>query len=374
MKKESIVSTVFLIIVLAVAIIMGLTVVSDAFQHMYDDEFKMSPVLFTLLVLFIGFVVNVCLTEVAHIVGAKIGKCKIVSVNLYFFCFKKTKEGKKFAFEDFDGLTGETKITTTEKSKLNAYVWMPIVVYAFELALCIVLYTMGQTAARGTALRWVGIAALLWIILSSILFLYDFIPVRLDTMNDGYRLSLLTKPENAKALLRYMNYQGEISYNEQPKELEFFEEITDFTAGINLEAIEQQILLKNNQKAREMLDKLLASKDKIDPFIVKQVVAQDLFVKLMEEPLEDVKKYYEESVGNDARKFISNDGNISSLRVYSLIAGLIDNSRFEVQYALSKREKAYKRCPKHHLEAEKQLFQEVIEKIKSAHPDWKENE
>ena len=57
MKKESIISTVFLLIVLAVAIIMGLTVVSDAFEKMYESNF--SPVLFTLIVLIAGFIFNV---------------------------------------------------------------------------------------------------------------------------------------------------------------------------------------------------------------------------------------------------------------------------------------------------------------------------
>ena len=38
MKKESVISTVFLLIVLAVAIIMGLTVISDAFENMYESD------------------------------------------------------------------------------------------------------------------------------------------------------------------------------------------------------------------------------------------------------------------------------------------------------------------------------------------------
>lgn len=369
MKKESVISTVFLLIVLAVAIIMGLTVISDAFEKMYESD--LSPVLFTLIVLILGFVFNIVWMEVAHVVGAKVGKCKVVSVNCYYLGFKKTKEGWKFGIDDFDGLTGETKILKTEKSKLNAYVWMPIVFYAAELAACIVLYSMGQTAPKDSALKWLGIAGLLWIILSSILFVYDFIPFKLDTSNDGYRLALLSKPDNAKALLDYMDYQGRMAIEGKAVELEFNEKITDFTVETNLIVVEQAILKGEYKKAAGMLKAIKESGSKIDPFLMKRIVAQDMFVELMTKPLEEVKKYYEENVNDADRKFISNDVSVESLRTYSLIAGLIDDSQFEVQYAVSKKDKAFKRCEKVYLEEEKKLFDQVVEKIQEKHPEWK---
>lgn len=356
-------------VVLAFAIIMGLTVISDAFGRLYESN--MSPILFTIIVLFLGFVFNVVMMELAHVIGAKIGKCKVVSVNFYFLCFKKSAKGWKFCIDDFDGLTGETKIVKTEKSKLNAYVWMPIVVYAFELALAILLYSMGNSATADSALKWLAIAALLWIILSSILFVYDFIPFRLDTMNDGYRLSLLTKKENATALVDYMDYQGRLSYEGKPVELSYNETITDFTADMNLIVVEQAILAKKYKEALEMLPKMKGPELKIDPFIKKRIVASEMFVRLMSEPLEEVKKFYEESVEDGDRKFISNDTTIESLRTYSLIAGLIDNSQFEVQYAVSKKEKALKKCNKLLVEEENKLFSEVVQMITKAHPEWK---
>ena len=369
MKKESIISTVFLLIVLAVAIIMGLTVVSDAFEKMYESNF--SPVLFTLIVLIAGFTFNVVYLELAHIVGAKAGKCKVVSVNCYYLGFKKTKDGWKFGVEDFDGLTGETKIVKTEKSKLNAYVWMPIVFYAAELAACIVLYSMGQTAAKDSSLKWLAIAALLWIILSSILFVYDFIPFKLDTSNDGYRLALLTKPNNAGALLDYMDYVGRMSYEGHVVDFKFNENLSDFVVENNLVVIEQVVLKRDYSLALEMINKMKSSDAKIDPYLKKRIVTQEMFVLLMTKPLEEVKKHYEESVSDADRKFISNEVSVEALRTYSLIAGLIDESQFEVQYAISKKEKALKKCLPVYLADEKKLFDEVIKKIQDKHPEWK---
>ena len=369
MKKESIISTVFLLVVLAVAVIMGLTVISDAFEKMYESD--MSPVLFTLIVLVLGFAFNVVWMEVAHVLGAKVGKCKVVAVNCYYLCLKKSKDGWKFGIDDFDGLTGETRIVKTEKSKLNAYVWMPIVFYAAELAACIVLYSMGQTAPKDSALKWLGIAGLLWIILSSILFVYDFIPFKLDTANDGFRLSLLTKPDNAKALLDYMDYQGRMSFEGKPVELEFNEKTTDFTVETNLLVIEQTILKRDYEAASEMLKKIKESGVKIDPFLMKRIVTQEMFVQLMTKPLEEVKKYYDENISDADRKFISNDVSTEALRTYALIAGLIDDSQFEVQYAVSKKDKAFKKCLKAYVDEEKKLFDEVVKKIQEKHPEWK---
>lgn len=369
MKKESIISTGFLLLTLAVAIIMGLTVVSNAFQTLYS--LSMSEVLFTIIVLLLGFVFNVALMEVAHILGAKVGKCKVVSVNLYFLCLKKTKNGWKFCIDEFDGLTGETKIVKTDKSRLNAYVWMPIVFYAAELAGCIVLYSIGGSSTASTTLQWLAIAALLWIILSSILFVYDFIPFKLDTMNDGYRLSLLTKPENAEALLDYMDYQGHLSLEDESKAIAFNENISDFTVDINLSVVEREVLSGNYEAALEMLLKMKNSEVHFDQYLRKRIVAQEMFVRLMKEPLEQVKEFYEKEVNDADRKFISNDSSIEALRAYVLIAGLIDDSQFEVQYAVSKKDKALKRCVKNTIESEKKLFDEVIKKIQEKHPDWK---
>ena len=120
-----------------------------------------------------------------------------------------------------------------------------------------------------------------------------------------------------------------------------------------------------------MINKMNSSEAKIDPYLRKRIVAQEMFVMIMTNHLEEVKKYYDENIGDNDRKFISNDVSVEALRSYSLIAGLIDDSQFEVQYALSKREKAIKKCLPNTWEEEKKLFEEVVKKIQDKHPEWK---
>jgi len=356
MKKESIISTIFLLLVLVVAIVTGLTVISDAFQRYYDGK---SPVLFTIGVLIIGFIFNIVLMELAHVVGAKVGKCKVVSVNFYFICFFKTAKGWKVGTRDFDGLTGETKITTTKESKLNYYIWMPIVFYAIELAICILLYTSGQSAKSGSALRWLGIVGLLWIILSSMLFVYDFIPARLDTMSDGYRMMLSTKKVNYDALLKYMNSVGEASLNNNSVSPEYFDEITDFTADLNLFAIESAILAKKYDDAKLMIEKMNGA-EKLAIYVKQELVAQDLFIRFMCGDIEETKKFYEEKVDSESRKFLANSNNIAAARAYMFVASQIDKSSFELSYAISKKEKVIKRLPKSERAVETAFYDEIV--------------
>lgn len=370
MKKESVVSFVFLIVVLAVAVVMGLCVVRDAFDRLYTQP--MSPIIFTLIALIVGFVFNIVLIELAHAAGAKLGKCKVVSICFYFIAFVKTKQGLKIKIDDFDGLTGETKIIAKDKdSKLNAYVWMPIVFYAIELATCIVLYTMANDATTDSPIKWIGLVGLLWIILSSMLIVYNFLPFKMDTMTDGYRLILLANKKNTKPLLDYMSYQGKKAIGEDYEFEAEFDEMTDFTANLSFIAAERELLKGNNDKVNHLINNIEKGKDMLKEEANYRLSAMKLYMMFMDKPISEVKEFYEKEIDDKTRKFLSNDSDISSLRTYALIAGLIDESEFEVQYACSKKEKSIKKCPKQDWEVEGKLFDSVVEKIKESHPKWK---
>ncbi|MDD4006176.1 MAG: hypothetical protein PHD98_03310 [Bacilli bacterium] len=54
-----------------------------------------------------------------------------------------------------------------------------------------------------------------------------------------------------------------------------------------------------------------------------------------------------------------------------LIAGLMDDSQGEVMYCLDRKKKAITYTPAGISDIENTLFNEALEKIKLAHPDWK---
>ena len=84
MKKEDITGMIVYVLILAVAIIFGLTVLQEYSRsaNMDTGEF----VLFVLLAILSGVIVNSIVFEVAHIVGAKVGRYDIISVNILGFC------------------------------------------------------------------------------------------------------------------------------------------------------------------------------------------------------------------------------------------------------------------------------------------------
>ena len=91
MKKEDVISLVIYLIMIAVAIIVGLTVVQDAFTTNYN--LNMSPYLFAILTIVVGLLLNIIMLEVGHVIGAKLGHYRIMSFNVLGFCWMR-KEGK----------------------------------------------------------------------------------------------------------------------------------------------------------------------------------------------------------------------------------------------------------------------------------------
>ena len=91
-------------------------------------------------------------------------------------------------------------------------------------------------------------------------------------------------------------------------------------------------------------------------------------------PLEEVKKYYDESINDNTRKFIANDLSMESLRAYILIAGLLDDSNAEIDFAKSRQHRALRRTIPARVKIEEKLFSDALEKVYKAHPDWKQEE
>lgn len=375
MKKEDIASIVVYLIMIAAAIIVGLTAVQSTFQTHYN--LSMPSYLFAIIVIVVGLLFNIVMLEVCHVIGAKIGGYAIVSFNVLGFCFQK-KQGKwKFGFKDFDGLTGETKITPkSEKSKLTPYVWIPVLMYFIELVFCIVIFTLSEDKDLNpkSPLHWMAIASILFIVISSMITLYNIVPIRLDSMTDGYRLMLITKKENVEAYNELMRIEALQLNGEDVGEIKIFNEITEFTANINLISVYEKLNNNEFDKAEELIDMIVVDPKKVSTQTYNRLLAQKLYIKIMTLPLEEVKKYYDEQIDDSVRKFIANDLSMESLRAYILIAGLLDQSNGEVEFAKSRKDRALKRSLPARAEIESKLYEDALNKVYTEHPDWKQEQ
>ena len=338
MKKEDVTSFIVYILMILIALLLGFTFISNMFKE-YNSTFgssALNPYVFAIISIVLAVLVNAVGLEVGHIIGGKIGGYTIASVNILGFCFYKVDGKFKFKFKDFDGLTGETILAPkSEKANPKPYVWFPLLFYFVELIVCIIFNSLGQNSnitLHHNAFVWLGTAAMIFITIASMMALYNFVPFKLDSMTDGYRLTLMSKKVNVEAyneLMRIENLQRE---GKEIDKIKYFDELTQAT--------------------------------------IYRLVAQKLYIKIMTLPIEEAQKYYEEEVDDSIRRFISNDLSMESLRAYILIAGMLDESNAEVTFALSRKEKAMKRALKSRATVESKLFDDALELVKKSHPDW----
>ena len=375
MKKEDIASIIVYLLMIGAAVVVGLTAVRDVFLAHY--HFSLNNYVFAILAILVALIVNIVGLEVFHVLGAKAGHYKILSVNVLWLCFRK-KEGKwKLGFKDFDGLTGETKVAPKdEKSKLGLYVWLPVLAYFVELIACIVIYTLAgdkNIAPTESPLHWMAVAAILFIVVSSMIALYNLVPIKLDSMTDGYRLTLISKKENMDAYNELMRIEALQLEGKEIGEIKVFSDITEFTASINLMSVYEEYKKNNYARAEELIDMIIVDPKKVSSQTYNRLLSQKLYIKIMTLPLEEVKVYYDKQIDDSVRKFIANDLSIESLRTYILIAGLLDESNGEVEFAVSRKDRALKRAAPSRAETEKLLYENALKKVYEAHPDWKAN-
>ena len=119
---------------------------------------------------------------------------------------------------------------------------------------------------------------------------------------------------------------------------------------------------------------IIVDPKKVSSTTYNRLLAQKLYIKIMTLPLEEVKTYYDKEINDNVRKFIANDLSMESLRAYILIAGLLDESNGEIEFAKSRKDKALKRVAPGRKEVEQKLYDGALNKVYEAHPNWKQPE
>ena len=144
MKKEDVIGLIIYLIIIALAIVFGITVLQ---AHNPDSSFQgFSYVGFVAICVILGVVLNAIMYELAHVLGAKVGKYLILSVNVLGFTFYREQDKFKFRFSSFDGLTGETKIVPKkgfeDKANPTPYLLFGSLFFVLEAVIVMVLFTL----------------------------------------------------------------------------------------------------------------------------------------------------------------------------------------------------------------------------------------
>lgn len=358
MQKEDFLSILVYLLMLVVALIIGLQIIAPALDDLslITDWERYG---FATLTILAGLVINITLFELGHVLGAILGGYSVISVNLLGLAYYKTKDGWKFRFRRYEGLTGETKIIAkSDKTKPRLFLFGPTIMVLLEFVVAIVIFlaTSKTVAIHHQALIVAGVGAMLLV--------YNIMPFKLDNFTDGYYIVLLSKKVNVEAYNELNRIESLIYNNEPITEIREFSEVTTMTARISLYRLYTFIDEKKWKEALELIESLEKHADKVELEFIARIKAQKLYIYLLTRAQEASSNYWFQELSAADRKFISNDLTIETMRVYLLYSGMVTESRSECAFVLARVQKALNiRVNDYRKDEEIKLFGEAFEKI-----------
>ena len=375
MKKEDIAGLLVYLVIFGFAITFGLTVLKE---FSANSGFSTGAFLgYIIGAIAAGLVFNSLIFELGHVLGAKVGRYDILSVNVLGLMLYRKDNKLKFKLSNFDGLTGETKIkpkaNTKKEPNPTPYLLFGTLFFLVEIIAVIIIFVMLNEAAGGVKSNpMVRIAYFILVVgvIGFMILLYNVMPFRLDTVTDGYRLTLISNPKNKEAFNELLRVQYAIESGEKNVEIKTFTTITNFTADLNLNKVYALLDEGRFEEALPYIDSILDSKDTISNRTYIRTKSQKIYIDIMTKPLEEALEFYDKEVPHGERKEISADTSMPSIRAYILMSGLLDKSLSETELALNKVLKAYKKTNKARQEIELKLYNEALKRVIEAHPTW----
>ena len=374
MRKEDVSGIIVYVLILAIAVVFGVTVLRE---HASAASVDMGGTVIYIIYIFgailSGVLFNAVMFEMAHIAGAKAGRYKIISVNILGLLWYKEEEKTKFRFKGYDGLTGETVILPRDDVKKEPnptpYLLFGTLFYAVEIIAVVVVFTLYREA--NGFLENLAYFLLVMGVIGGMVLVYNIIPIRLDAMTDGYRMRMTGNAANKKAFNELLRVEYAISQGETNVEIATFTEITNFTAELNLNKVYMLLEQKKFKEAEELIDIILNGKATISEKVYVRTRCQKIYIKIMTLPLEEAREFYDKEVPMAERRDISNDRSMVSVRTYLLMSGLLDNSKSECLFAINNAGKCFGNTAKNRKKTEAALFNAAIDKINELHPTWK---
>lgn len=374
MKKEDVSGIIVYVLILAIAVVFGLTVLRE---HASNPNTGMDTVVYIIFIfgaILSGVLFNAILFEVAHILGAKAGRYAIVSVNILGLLWYRDENKTKFKFKGYDGLTGETVILPKEDAKKEPnptpYLLFGTLFYAIEITSVIICFTLYKDDPIGTNFVYFFLVVA---VIGGMILLYNILPLKLDAMTDGYRMRMTTNAANKKAFNELLRVEYAVSQGKEVK-VATFTEMTNFTAELNLNKVYMLLDKKQFKEAEELIDIIINGKETVSNKIYVRARCQKIYINIINNSLEEAREFYDKEVSMAERRDISNDRSMVSARTYLLMSGLLDGSKSECLIAINTAGKCFEGTPKQRKKTEADLFNAAIDKVDELHPTWKLSE
>ncbi len=373
MKKNDTFGYIAYALMLALAVCVGFFILRPDFAS-GASYLTMNVFLLVFLSILVGIVFTSLLLELGHLLGAKIGHYEITAWICLGIGFKKNKDGKKkFFLGNFDGLTGETLVTPkdTKKSNPRISIYMSLLFLLLEIAAIsgLLVFGLAKIKAGETGYYWIKPASEVVLTIIGMILVYDIFPAPLDAKNDGYLITILNSKINVIAYNEMLLAEDKLSRGLPVGDLPIYDEVTDFTYSVNDVTLYADLNKGDYEEALTIIEKTLASKDKVSTSLYRTAEAQKIAILLDTKPLEEAKAYYI-ALPLDVKKHLSALSSAPAIRAYVLANGLVEESIGETEAGLNKVHDVFRKLPKEKKTVEKKLLKLAMDKILSAHPDW----
>jgi hypothetical protein len=182
---------------------------------------------------------------------------------------------------------------------------------------------------------------------------------------------MTSKKANKIACNELLRGEEAVRQGETDVEIATFNEITNFTADLNLNKVYMLLDKGEFLEAEKLIDIIISGKSTISEKVYIRARAQKIYINIFTKPLEEAKEYYEKEVPMAERRQLSNDLSMVSVRTYLLMSGLLDNSKSECTIAINNVRRCFNSTPKQRRQTEARLFNEALKKVDEVHPNWK---
>ena len=217
MKKQDISGIIVYLLIVGLALVFCFTVLREHSSKSGLEGFAYWGYIVGAVVS--GIVFNATLFELAHVLGAKVGRYEVLSVCILGLTFAKVEGKTHVKFTNYDGLTGETKIypkqNVTKMPNPRPYLLFGSLFFAIEAIVVVALFTIFNADGYQTrtetqeALSNVVYFLLTMLVVGGSILLYNILPFRLDSVTDGYRLTMVTNPKNKEAFNELLRVEYE---------------------------------------------------------------------------------------------------------------------------------------------------------------------
>ena len=377
MTKEDLFSTAIYIAMAAIILVTGFVFVRPAMEAGFLEQNVGANLGFLILALVIGILINVLLLEIGHFIGAKIGGYTVLTFNILGLCLYKKRIDSHaigFRFKSFNGFTGETKIKPKkEKSNPMYYIFLPLVFFLLEFIVlyCVVSYIPDSKDAADKGLMFVKYGTIIISSIAACFIVYDYFPARIDSLNDGYRCVLLNKKINLIAFNDKLLYEADSFFGNNVSSLKVFDDITDFTANCNLDAIVQRISLGKAEEALNILNETIKNPKLMTKSTYDELILTKAYLLFLIKPLDEAKQFFNDTFKKEDVNKIRNCKNYESIRLYILYEGLVDLSRSEIQFALQRKKKCDSRMVDGEIKLQSKLIEIALDKVYEVNPSLK---